>query len=166
MIRRCDEDGTVVGHYCLLRDVTERKRAEEALQRAKDELEDRVIERTDQLSQAKQAAESANQAKSEFLANMSHEIRTPLHGILSFARFGKDKALTADPEKLLNYFEKIDVSGQRLLALLSDILDLAEMESGSMRYEFRSVDLRTILRSVQNELHSLLADRNITINYP
>jgi len=133
----------------------------EALQGAKGELEDRVIE----LSQAKQAAESANQVKSEFLAKMSHEIRTPLHGILSFARFGKDKALTADPEKLLDYFEKIDMSGQRLLVMLSDILDLAKMESGRMRYEFKLADLRTVLRSVQNEFHSLLADRNITIDY-
>jgi len=135
------------------------------LQFVNNEELDRAAERTEQLSRAKRAAEVANQAKSEFLANMSHEIRTPLHGILSFARFGKDKALTAEPEKLLDYFEKIDASGQRLLVLLSDILDLAKMESGSLRYEFKPADLRTVLRSVQNELYSLFADRNITIEY-
>ncbi len=138
-----------------------RKQGEHALRGAKDELEHRVIE----LSKAKQAAEAANNAKSEFLANMSHEIRTPLHGILSFARFGKDKALTADPQNLLAYFEKIDTSGQRLQVLLSDILDLAKMESGRLRYEFKPADLRTVLRSVQNEFDSVLADRNITLDY-
>jgi len=149
----------------LVHEIAERGRAEEALQRGKDEVEDRVIRRTEQLSQAKQAAESANRTKSEFLANMTHEIRTPLHGILSFAQFGMNKALTARPEKLLDYFEKIDTSGQRLLVLLSDLLDLAKMESGRMRYEFKPADLRTVLRSVLNEFYSLLADRNITIDY-
>ena len=124
-----------------------------------------LADRTKELQHGTAVAESANQAKGEFLANMSHEIRTPLHGILSFARFGKDKALTADPEKLLDYFEKIDTSGQRLQALLSDILDLAKMESGSLRYEFKPADLRTVLRSVQSEFDSLLADRNISIDY-
>ena len=131
----------------FLQDITERKRAEEELRRSRD------------------AAEAANQAKSEFLANMSHEIRTPLHGILSFARFGTDKALTAEPQKLLDYFEKIDISGQRLLVLLSDILDLAKMESGSLQYEFKPANLHAVLRSVQNEFDSLLTDRNISNDY-
>ncbi|MEE9297270.1 MAG: PAS domain S-box protein [Phycisphaerae bacterium] len=131
----------------IVRDITERKQAEEALLRAKE------------------AAEAANQAKSEFLANMSHEIRTPLHGILSFARFGVDKALTADSQKLLNYFQKIDISAKRLMALLSDLLDLAKIEAGKMRFEFKPADLRTVLRSVENEFRSLLARRNITIDY-
>jgi signal transduction histidine kinase/HAMP domain-containing protein len=135
------------------------------LAQANEQLETRVQERTAELSKAKQAAEAANEAKTDFLANMSHEIRTPLHGILSFARFGMDKALTADAVKLLDYFKKINSSGQRLMALLSDILDLAKMESGNLRYEFRSADLRTVLRSVQNEFQSLLADRNIIIDY-
>jgi len=89
-----------------------------------------------------------------------------MHAVLSFARFGKDKALTADPEKLLDYFEKIDTSGQRLMLLLSDILDLSRMESGGLRYEFKPTDLRSVLRSAQSEFHSLLVDRNITIVYP
>jgi len=149
-------------------DIVRRKQAEKELQESNTMLT-KALERekgiSTELKAAMEEAEAANQAKSEFLANMSHEIRTPLHGILSFARFGKDKVLTADPEKLLNYFEKIDMSGQRLLVLLTDILDLAKMEAGGLRYEFKHADFRFVLRSVINEFHSLLADRNITVDY-
>ena len=131
----------------IMRDITERKQSEAVLK------------------DAKEAAEAVNEVKNEFLANMSHEIRTPLHGILSFARFGKDKALSANPEKLLDYFEKIDGCAQRLMDLLSDLLDLAKMESGRTQYEFRPADLHTVLRSAQNEFQSLCAHRNMIIEY-
>lgn len=142
-----DELGNINRYIAIRTDITKQKRIEVNLQNAK------------------LAAESANEAKSVFLANMSHEIRTPLHGILSFTQFGVDKALTAEPERLLDYFEKIKISGQRLLRLLTDILDLAKMESGSMTYDFEQMDLRIVVRSVYNEFRSLLANRNILIEY-
>ena len=142
-----DKHGKINRYFAIRTDITEQKRNEV------------------NLHNAKIAAESANEAKSVFLANMSHEIRTPLHGILSFAQFGVDKALTAEPKQLLDYFQKIQMSGQRLLRLLTDILDLTKMESGSMTYDIEQMDLRIVVRSVYNEFRSLLANRNILIEY-
>ncbi|MEM1212356.1 MAG: ammonium transporter [Planctomycetota bacterium] len=115
------------------------------------------------LREAIKEAESANEAKSLFLANMSHEIRTPLHGILSFADFGKKKVGSASPEKLEGYFDKIDVSGKRLLALVNNLLDLAKHESGQQRFEFEDCDLRQIVDGVVDEFGSLLASRGVEI---
>ena len=115
----------------LHRHVKQLVMTKEALQRHNSDLEGLVRGQTMQLRNAKDAAEAANNAKSEFLANMSHELRTPLHGILSFARFGISKNESADRTKLLTYFQRIESSGQTLLKLLNDILDLSETRHGS-----------------------------------
>ncbi|MEM6552565.1 MAG: HAMP domain-containing sensor histidine kinase [Planctomycetota bacterium] len=122
------------------------------------------LRRTEEmLREAITEAESANEAKSLFLANMSHEIRTPLHGILSFADFGRKKAATAKPEKILDYFDKIDISGKRLLALVNNLLDLAKHESGQQRFEFEVCDVRRVVDGVVDEFGSLLATRGVEI---
>ena len=117
------------------------------------------------LIEAKEGAEAANLAKSEFLANMSHELRTPLHGILSFAGFGIRRGSTASPEKLRDYFAKIEQSGRVLLALLNDVLDLAKLEAGKMTFSFQSADLNVLLATVIDEFSSLTSERHLTIDY-
>ena len=112
------------------------------------------------LKKATEEAQSANKAKSEFLANMSHEIRTPLHGILSFAGFGIKKSRNQDIEKIINYFEKIDISGRRLLSLVNDLLDLAKFESGRMSFKFEKKDLIAVIKNVTAEFSSLLSEQN------
>ncbi len=128
---------------------------------AKRELEDSMK----QIKTAKKIAESANLAKSEFFANMSHELRTPLHGILSFAGFGIKKYASADQEKLLHYFIKIDESGQILLDLLNDLLDLARLESGKMIFEFQQANLITHISKVIDEQSSFMAEKNISVHF-
>ncbi len=107
----------------------------------------------------------ASQAKSEFLANMSHELRTPLHSILSFASFGSKQYTKAKPEKLLDYFNRIKKSGQTLLELLDDLLDLAKLESKKAIFTFEPSDLGLLVKSVTNELDTLLSKRNLSIQH-
>ncbi len=112
-----------------------------------------------------QEAEAASQAKSEFLANMSHELRTPLHSIISFASFGIKKYNSAQLEKLLDYFNRIEQSGRTLLELLNDLLDLAKLESKKVTFAFEPTDIRILLKSVTDELDTLLSERNLNIRY-
>lgn len=128
------------------------------------ESEQRLKILLEEMTAAKEAAETANRAKSEFLANMSHELRTPLHAILSFASFGV-KHGTAKPERVLDYFYKIYDSGTTLLALVNNLLDLAKLESGRMTFDFQPTRFCTLIAKVADEFSSLLSERDLTIHY-
>ncbi len=132
--------GTLWGFILLGADITKRRRAEEALRRAHDELEIRVQERTTELAEAKNAAEAANRAKSEFLARMSHEIRTPIHGIMGMTGLILDTWLTQEQRE---YLGMVNSSADSLLAIINDILDFSKIEAGRLELEEANFDLRT-----------------------
>lgn len=100
------------------------------------------------LDRALQKAVHAEKSKSDFLSNMSHEIRTPLHGVISLAKLGVTRAETAAPKKLVEYFSTIEKSGERLMKLLSEILDLAKLDAGKIPVEFKLNDLHKLAQEV------------------
>jgi len=141
-------------------DITEPMLAEAELKLHRERLEVLVRERTTELSLAKEAAEAANRAKSTFLANMSHELRTPMHGILSFAKFGVTKT-NASPEKLREYFARINQSAERLLGLLNDLLDLAKLEAGKMDLQIAECDMAQIVSAMIGQLDGLATQKDL-----
>ena len=130
----------------VLRARIEHKRAEEELRRYKDQLEETVRQRTEELLRARDAAEAANKAKSVFLANMSHELRTPLNAILGFSGM-----MRRDPELTANQRENLDIinrSGEHLLNLINDVLEMSKIEAGRLQLEISPFDLGAMVRDV------------------
>jgi len=151
------------GGVLVFQDITERETAEQELLRHQVNLETLVVERTADLEAARDAAEVANKAKSEFLANISHEFRTPMHAILSFAAMGEDKSNTAERDKIQHYFSCVRKSGERLLNLLNDLLDLSKLEAGRMEFDLQEHDLKPIVETVIMELSELAQTKSLTL---
>lgn len=136
-------------------DISDRKAAEAALRRANTELEMRVEARTAELRQAKEAAESANRAKSAFLANMSHELRTPLNAILGFSQLMvRDASIGEQHRENLGIINR---SGEHLLNLINDILEMSKIEAGQVNFTPADFDLYFLLDSL-TEMFRLRAE--------
>jgi signal transduction histidine kinase/FixJ family two-component response regulator len=110
-------------------------------------LEELVQERTQELEKEKLVSETANRSKTEFLSNMSHELRTPLTSILGFSKVLLQGAYGALNNKQHQYLERILTSGEHLLALLNDLLDLSKVEAGKEELLLTTVDIKDICQA-------------------
>jgi len=122
-----DRDRRLQGVFAAARDVTELKRYEQTLHQKNVELE------------------SSSRLKSEFLANMSHELRTPLNAVIGFSEALKDGLMGAMTEQQRGFIGNIFSSGNHLLSLINDILDLSKVEAGSMTLDLESVSVSSLL---------------------
>ncbi|MEZ4407289.1 MAG: response regulator [Polyangiales bacterium] len=158
-VARLDEDAGPI-FTVVLRDATERRRAEAAAREAKEALERAVQERTAELAAAKALAEGANQAKSEFLSRMSHELRTPLNAILGFAQL-----LELDPleEEQLASVRSVLRGGRHLLELINEVLDLSRIEAGTFSISLEPVPLGPVASEVVELVARLAAAEGGTI---
>jgi PAS domain S-box-containing protein len=156
-----DKNGETLCFRGTVHDITELKLAEEELRRYKDQLEETVQQRTTELLLARDAAQAANKAKSVFLANMSHELRTPLNAILGFSGI-----MRRDPEASASQRANLDIinrSGEHLLTLINDVLEMAKIEAGRLQLEIAPFDLGNMVRDVVDMMHLRAQEKGLQL---
>ncbi len=174
-----DNMGYITGVVSVLRNITDRKKAENEIHKLNSSLEKRVIKRTSQLQKAmekleqeietrkkteqelinaKEEAEAANKLKTEFLANVSHEIRTPMTSIIGFSDLLLNKSFNDDDKR---YLKTILSSSEKLLSLINDILDLSKIEAGRLEIVNRQIYIKKIFVEMKDIFMNEIVKKNL-----
>lgn len=133
------------------------------LVQAFNEMQMLLEEQTQKLTQARDEAQAGNIAKSEFLANMSHELRTPMHAIIGFSKLGIKKSNSWPIEETIKNFQAIKDSGENLLKLLNELLDLSKLEAGKMSFTMEMNNMLDTASQVIKEIDPVAQEKNINI---
>ena len=149
-----DAGGQVILVQSVVRDITERKKAEDALRRGRDEL-----------LAANQALEQAGRLKDAFLASVSHELRTPLTGILGLAEALQFQNFGPLNDRQLKSLKNIENSGRHLLDLINDILDLSKIEANQMQLQFETCSVSTICQAVMEMTKEQAERKKQTVSF-
>jgi PAS domain S-box-containing protein len=135
-------DGSIAGLVGIIIDISEHKRAEEVLMKAKE------------------TAEDANRIKSQFIANMSHELRTPLNAILGYSEMLEEDIADLGENHLIADVRKINAAGKHLLGLINDVLDISKIEAGRMTIYTETFAINDMVNEVTNTIRPIMQTKN------
>ncbi len=151
--------------YTIVHDVTQRAQAERELAVYRQQLEEIVAQRTEELTRSNAALERASQAKDEYLANMSHELRTPLNSVIGFSSV-LQRGMAGDlNEEQARQVGMINTAGHHLLGVVDGILDLARIEAGRIEAEAESTDVSALCAQVVKGAEPLATERGIQLDH-
>ncbi len=153
-------DGSISHYVAVKDDITEKKRLGLELDKYRHRLEDLVVLRTEELTEARQQAEAANIAKSSFLANMSHEIRTPMNAIIGLTHMMQRAGATPEQSDRLT---KIDNASRHLLSIINDILDLSKIEAGKLELDTSDFNLKAVLDNVASIISAAAREKGLVL---
>lgn len=164
------EEDRVQGAVIIFKDITERKKGEEALKisemellKARDELEERVDLRTKELQEANSKLKELDQLKSMFIASMSHELRTPLNSIIGFSTVILNQLIGPVTEKQHDYLNRVKQAGEHLLALITDVIDISKIEAGVLASTLEHCTLKELFSEASNTVMILAQKKGIQV---
>jgi signal transduction histidine kinase len=147
----------------VIRDVTDRRRAEDHLRSMQQQYNRELAERNQELAERNEQIERANRLKSEFLASMSHELRTPLHTVIGFSELLEEQTQGPLNEKQKRFVDHIHRDSLHLLELINDILDLSKIESGRLELRPEVFDLAGLLEECLRSLRPQAVTKGLDI---